>query len=283
MKRLTFILLTCIWAHLASAHSLDVAMAAYESRDIDQAVNILEDLAANSDKQALMHLAKIELRNGSAKAGLKATERLIEHYPDDPDAHHAYGIANLTMMGEVSMFKLVSVAKKAKAGWEKAVELDPNHLNGLYALFSYYANAPKIGGGDIEQARVLQARLANLDEGYGELALGVLLSKSEQFEEAEASFIRTTEIMDTAGAYFALAQFYIQREEFAKALDAIASFSSKPADFWDPDAAVEHLVVARAQAGLGNDAAARAAIETGMAMKPGKRLRDFFEDTEKDL
>ena len=265
------------------ANSIDEALAAYSKRDIDTAVSILDDLASEDDKLALMHLAKVHLRSGNARQGLKVTQRLIDNYPDDPDAHHAYGIANLTMMSEVSMFKFVSTARKAKAGWEKAVALDPNHLDGLYALFSYYANAPKIGGGDIEEARNIQAHLSTLDEGYGNLALGVLLSKSEQFAEAEAAFIRTTEVMDTAGSYFALAQFYVQQEQFSKALAAISSFTSKPADFWDPDPVAEHLVIARAQAGLGNVDAARAAIKTGLSMKPGKRIRGFFEETEKSL
>ena len=87
----------------------------------------------------------------------------------------------------------------------------------------------------------------------------------------------------SAGSYFALAQFYLQQEKYDEALNAISSFSSKPADFWDPHAAAEHLVIARAQAGLGNREAARKAIETGLAMKPGKRIRGFFEETEKEL
>ncbi len=281
----TFILLISLafWLPAASADSLDRALAAYAEHDIEKAVAILDNLATNDDKHALMYLVKFQMRSGSAKKALRATKRLIKKYPDDPDAHHAYGLANLTMMSEVSVFRFVSMAKQVKAGWEKAVELDPDHLNGLYALFSYYANAPKIGGGDIEQARLLQARMADIDMGYGYLALGVLQTKAEQFEEAEAAFIETTKIMDTAGAYFALAQFYLEQEQFTKALDAISNFSTKSADFWDPHASMEYLVVARAQAGLGHIEAAEAAAETGLTMKPGKRMRNFFEQTLKEL
>jgi len=284
-KILTLTLLTSLALSppTISANSIEQALAAYTEHNIEKAIAILEDLATNNDKQALMSLAKVQMRSGSAKESLKTTKRLIKTYPDDPDAHHAYGLANLTMMGEVGVFKFVSMAKQAKAGWDKAVELDPNHLDGLYALFSYYANAPKIGGGDIEKARRLQARMADIDMGYGYLALGVLHAKEDQFEEAEAAFIETTKIMDTAGAYFALAQFYVGQGQFALALDAISNFSTKPADFWDPHASVEHLVVGRAQAGLGNIEAAKKAIKAGIATKPGKRMRNFLDETLKEL
>ena len=264
---------------LLEAETIDRALAAYAEHDVETAVSVLDSLASNDDKQALMHLAKIQMRAGSAKEALKATKRLIKKYPIDPDAHHAHGIASLTMMGEVSVFKFVSMAKQAKAGWEKAVELDPNHLDGLYALFSYYANAPKIGGGDIQRARILQARMAGLDKGYATLSLGVLYTKAEEFEKAEEAFIETTKIMDTAGAYFALAQFYLGQNQFKKALDSISYFSTKPADFWDPHVSAKYLIVARSQAGLGNIEAAKEAIEDGLATKPGKRMRQLFDET----
>ena len=265
------------------ADSLDKALAAYAEHDIETAITILTDLASNEEKQALMHLAKIQMRAGSPNEALKITKRLVLNYPDDADAHHAYGIANLTMMSEVGVFKLVSITKQARASWDQAVKLDPNHLDGLYALFSYYANAPRIGGGDIEKAAELQARMADLDEGYGKLALGVLHLKAENFAEAEVAFIETTKIMDTAGAYFALAQFYLGQERYPEALEAISNFSTKPADFWDPHTSVEHLVVARAQAGLGNIEAAKKAVAAGLATKPGKRMSEFFKETLREL
>ena len=46
---------------------------------------------------------------------------------------------------------------------------------------------------------------------------------------------------------------------------------------------MEYLVVARAQAGLDHIEAAEAAAETGLTMKPGKRMRNFFEQTLKEL
>ncbi len=288
MKRaLTLCLVALLMAALPSSATdsvtLDQALAAYDDRDIDQTIKLLNELAAEDDKAVLMNLAKVEMRTGSPKKGLKATERLVKIYPNDPNVHHAHGMASLSMMSEVSVFRFVSMAKQAKAGWEKAVELDPEHLDGLYALFSYYANAPKVGGGDIEEARRLQARLASINVGYGNLALGVLHAKEERYEAAEAAFVEAARIMDTAGAYFALAQFYLDQEKFPEALEAIANFPVKPADFWDPDPPVQFLVIAIAQSGLGNPGAAETAINSGLAMKPGKRLREFFEEVQKQL
>jgi len=266
-----------------AASSLDQAITAYEKRDVRKALELLEVLAKTDEKQALMNLAKVEMRSGKAKNALRAAERLVELYPDDPDAHLTLGMAYLTMMGEVNMFRLVSMAKQARAGWEKAIALDPNHIGGLYSLFSYYANAPKVGGGDIEQAHLMQARLAAIDAGYGYLSIALLQAKDENFDLAEANLLKAASALDTAGVYFTLAQFYLDRERFEDALDAIAKFPLKPSNFWDPDPPARYLVIANAQAGLGDIVAARAAIDAGLAEKPGKRLHEFFENIRKDL
>ena len=52
----------------------------------------------------------------------------------------------------------------------------------------FQTSPPKIGGGDIEKAQALQVIMADLNEGYGRLALGVLNVKAEKFAEAEIAF-----------------------------------------------------------------------------------------------
>ena len=111
----------------------------------------------------------------------------------------------------------------------------------------------------------MQARLAAIDAGYGYLSIALLQAKDENFDLAEANLLKAASALDTAGVYFTLAQFYLDRERFEDALDAIAKFPLKPSNFWDPDPPARYLVIANAQAGLGNIVAARAAIDAGLA------------------
>ena len=72
-----FLWLPGLAAATEAASSLDQAIAAYEKRDVENALELLEVLAKTDEKQALMNLAKVEMRSGKAKNALRAAERLV--------------------------------------------------------------------------------------------------------------------------------------------------------------------------------------------------------------
>ena len=106
-------------------------------------------------------------------------------YPDDPDAHLTLGMAYLTMMGEVNVFRLISMAKQARAGWEKRLHLT-QILGGLYSLF-LLCKRSKSRGWRHRASSSYASKTGSSDAGYGYLSIALLQAKDENFDLAEAN------------------------------------------------------------------------------------------------
>jgi tetratricopeptide (TPR) repeat protein len=187
------------------------------------------------------------------------------------------------LVGEVSIFKKVGKAKRALKAWENAVATDPNHLEARYAIFAYYANAPSIAGGDLHTARKMQIQLNDLNPGYGAMAVGLLASREEDYDLAEASFQQAVSLLNRAGPHFSLAQHYMQTEQYEKAISETRQYVAKEKRWWDPDITFVHLMLARANAGLGNVEQAKKEIDTALRLKPNKQVKGLIKETLKGL
>jgi tetratricopeptide (TPR) repeat protein len=264
--------------------SLDFAMEAFDARDFDTAIKSLETSAeASDDRDILFHLARIQYRVEEFDDALDTLEKLHNRYPDDVDAQYLLGLVYLSLVGEVNIFRKISTAKRVLHAWERAVEIDPGHLNARYAIFAYYANAPGIAGGDLETAKTMQMQLSQMDPGFGAMARGLLLSKNDDVEAAEAAFLEAISLIDRAGPHFTLAQFYMQTEQFQKAIAEVENFVRKDRQWWDPDITVAHLMTARANAGLGNIEIARSEASLALSLRPNKKIKGLLEETLKSL
>lgn len=87
-------------------------------------------------------------------------------------------------------------ASKTLSSFEKAVEVDPNHINARLNLAGYYQNAPAIGGGSnskaIEQYEAVNKISDNI--GYCHFSLGRLYENEEEFDKADSCFKRAVEL-----------------------------------------------------------------------------------------
>lgn len=261
---------------------LEPALAAMDARDFSGAIRTLESVNSR-DKLIRFHLAKAQFRGGDLKDALETAESLVEDHPDYPDAWYLKGLIHLARLGEVSVFRLLGEAKNAVGSWEQTVALDPDHIDAHYGILAYYANAPGIAGGDLDRAKSLQGELARMNESYGLLAKGLILSKEKDFEAAEASMLQAADMMDRAGPHFGLAQFYLQQERYRDALEQLATYDAKEKRWWDADITVSHTLKAQAHLALGELEEARRYVDLAMSLNPNPRARDLLDKVKKDL
>ncbi len=76
-------------------------------------------------------------------------------------------------------------AGKARAWFEKAVELDSGNEEALNDLFDYYLEAPGFLGGGYDKAEAVAKRIAERDPAEGHLAQAKLADRRKQFDTAE--------------------------------------------------------------------------------------------------
>lgn len=97
---------------------------------------------------------------------------------------HAYGLAAT----KAGLLGKLSYARKCKAAYEQAVELDPANLNARWSLMEFCRQAPGIAGGGIELAYAQAAEIKKIDPRRGRAAYASLYSHEKKFTEAIALY-----------------------------------------------------------------------------------------------
>ena len=113
-----------------------------------------------------------------------AAEKGIALAPQNPEGHYLFGNACFGGIMDASTIDQMSLSGKGKKAYEKAVELDPGHVDAHIALFQFYLNAPGIAGGSFRKARQHAAEVGKVD-GYavqGALMLAHVEAKDEEWK-----------------------------------------------------------------------------------------------------
>ena len=116
------------------------------------------------------------------------------------------------------------LAKKAKAAWQHAVDLDANNLDARSDLIQYYVQAPGFLGGStakaLEQAEEIRKR--NALRGY--LELGALFERDKKLAEAQKAYLgAANEKSDRHVGEYRLGLFYQNTGAYDKAFDLFES------------------------------------------------------------
>ncbi len=238
----------------------------------------------NKDTDLLFYLARTQFGVGDNKSARTTIEALIDLSSNHIEAHNFAGTVYMTLLNEVSVFKKLAMAKAATASWEKVVELDDQHVQGNYALFSYYLNAPGFAGGDTKKAESILKKLETISPAFAEMAHGMSSAKNEKFEEAEQHYLNASEmIKDRASPHFAIAQFYYRNEDFEKSLAALTRYQKAEKIWQDPGEAMTLYPLGTVNSKLGNLALSRENFRNALPAYPNKRIKGLINDGLKDL
>jgi len=105
-----------------------------------------------------------------------------------------------------------AATKALERAVEKAVQLDPENLEAINDLFSYYLDAPGWLGGGLRKAEALAERIGRLDEAEYQYAEAQLAKKRKQYAAAERHLRRAVELEPgDVGRRIDLAEFLADR------------------------------------------------------------------------
>ena len=155
--------------------------------------------------QALFYLGRIALEKGDLDGAVDLFEKAIDLQPSMADYYAWKGIAYIQLLSKVDFMKQAIYAPKAQNSLEKAVELDPGHIEARIWLAGYYANAPSFAGGSREKAKEQFTRIFAIDPDNKEALLnqGIILTSFQEYDEALASFEKILDLQeDYYPAYF---------------------------------------------------------------------------------
>ena len=264
---------------------------------------------------ALLALVELRLTERELDRAEEVAKRAVELSPQGARAHYMMGRVLADQIETVSIFSKLSYAKRMKAEFDQAAELDPDSAEAREALGQYYLRAPGMAGGSVDKARALALELAQIDRVKGLLFQALVAAHEDQdpaplYEKAIAA-AKTPDDRATAQLAFGAALLRAKKpQEAAKRLKAaadgpapdarlLASLSDALLQSKDVDGALAaarnaiaadaalppaHFFAAEALLEKGDKPAARPEYQAYLRLAPPKARRaDLARDRLKDL
>src|ERR1700676_1712548 len=170
--------------------SLKAGREAYDASEYAKAAQLLQQASAQNPRSAeiLLLLAKTYFESQQHDAAIATAEKAVSLEPRSSVYHEWLGKIYGEKADHAAMFSALSLAKKARREFEKAVELDPRNFSAQQALIEFDCSAPGIAGGGEDKARAEIAKLAAMDAAEGHYAAGNCRRQKKDFAAADAEF-----------------------------------------------------------------------------------------------
>src|ERR1043166_5431384 len=123
-----------------------------------------------------------------------APEAPVAIEPQSSVSHEWLGRVYGEKANHAAMFSALSLAKKARKEFARAVELDERNFSAQQALIEFDCSAPGIAGGGEDKARAEIAKVASMDASEGHYAAGNCRRQKKDFLVADSEFDKTLEL-----------------------------------------------------------------------------------------
>ncbi len=189
-------------AALCAQSAVDQAVALFEKHQYGEAAKLLAAAVEAEPGNAKAHayygmaLANSTRDLDGAVAHLEKATALA---PTSSHYQVWLGAAYSSKAGTAGLFKAASLAGKAKAAFERAVQLNPASVEARGALLDYYLLAPGIVGGSVAKAREQAAAVASMDPYQGHLASARIAEYEKKWADAEKAYRAALALKDDRG------------------------------------------------------------------------------------
>src|SRR6266481_2541046 len=170
--------------------TLEAAHQAYEATYYPNPAHLLRRAEEQNPRDAEIDLLLVKTYYESQQydAAIASAEKSVALEPQHSVYHEWLGRVYGEKADHASMFSALSLAKKARKEFERAVQLDQNNFSAHQALIEFDCSAPSIAGGGEDKAGPEIARLAALDAAEGHYAAGNCRRQKKDFAAADAEF-----------------------------------------------------------------------------------------------
>ncbi len=177
------------------------------------------------------HLETLELLGDVASANAKWTEALSYYQklrslkPSVANYHYKTGGALGMIAKTSSKFKAITLINDIRGSFEKAIEIDPKHIDAHHALVEYYLQLPIIAGGSEAKAKQYATKLGTISTIDAHLANGHIAEYYKKYAVAEKYYKSAIVVGKSKTAYQKLADLYKKMNMPQKAAATMAEFN----------------------------------------------------------
>ena len=210
MKRFLFLLIYLIPIFVISQTDFDKAEKLYSSKNFEQSKVLFQNyLKENPNNiKTIEYLGDIAGQNKSWENAIYYYNKLKQLKPTEANYHYKYGGVMGMKAKESNKFKALGMITEIKSSFEKAISLNPKHIEARAALVEFYLQLPGIVGGSEKKALLYANEIAQISAVDGYLSKGHIAEYFGRFKEAEIQYKKAIEISKSKNSYRILANLY---------------------------------------------------------------------------
>ncbi|KLT71123.1 tetratricopeptide repeat protein [Flavobacterium sp. ABG] len=185
----------------------------FHAKKYDEAQNLFEEVLKSkpSDTKVIEYLGDIASYNKSWEEAVTYYKKLKELKPTEANYYFKYGGALGMRASEVNKFKALGMATEVRESFEKAIELNPRHLQARWGLIEYYLHLPGIFGGSETKAIFYSVELMQLSAVDGYLSKGRIEEYFKRYNSAEKYYMKANEIGKSKTTFQKLYNLYLNK------------------------------------------------------------------------
>ena len=197
--------------------ALAAALAAAESSALDllslgRMNDAIAVLSRHDDPESLHLLSRAYYATERWDDAVRYGERAVVLQPDNAGYHLWLAREYGRKAGAANPLTAANTARKAKAEFERAVQLDPASTDARVDLAQYYTEAPVVMGGGLDKAREQAVQIATRNPAEAQLVLARVAEKEKRYPEAENALREAIRVGQSPANYWLeLAGFYRRR------------------------------------------------------------------------
>ena len=212
MKKLLLFFLfvpICIW----SQSNFEKGEKLFQSKKYDEAQVILEGVLKSKplDIKTMEYLGEIAAHQKAWVKGAEYFKKLKELKPAEADYYFKYGGCLAMRATEVNKIKAFTMVDDMKQAFEKAIVLNPKHVQARWALIEIYLQLPGILGGSESKAIAYSNELAQFSPVDGYLSRGRIEEYFKRYTLAEKNYIKANEIGKSKVTFQKLYNLYLNK------------------------------------------------------------------------
>ncbi len=210
MKRYLFLFLLLIPMFAISQTDFDKAEKLYLSKSFEQSKVLFQNYLKDnpSSLKTLEYLGDIEGQNKSWDNAIYYYKKLKQLKPSEANYYYKYGGVLGMKAKESNKFKALGLISEVKSSFEKAISLNPKHIEARLALVELYLQLPGIVGGSEKKSLLYANEISQISAVDGYLSKGHIAEYFGRFKEAEVQYKKAVEISKSKNAYRILANLY---------------------------------------------------------------------------
>ena len=162
----------------------------FKHRQWAEAQTVLEKVIAAepNNAEAYFFLGQVQINRGDHERAVDTLEKATSLDPTKSEYFRELGDAYGISAQKGGLFSKFGWAKKCKAAYDKAVELDPKNVAARLSVLEYCRQAPGFVGGGMDGAYAQAAEIKKLDAPRGRQAYATLYLADKKYDLALAEF-----------------------------------------------------------------------------------------------